>query len=125
MVTPRGVGSLKRNLFVCTAIVLGPASAPATAQNGQDAELRRCVADALHGRSILGSRDTVGYIQYRSKLESLGVTEYDAMVGHCRLKSTGGRQTSRSGPPREPPSAAVSDPWSSDHNRVISLDCAD
>ena len=86
MVTPRGVGSLKRNLFVCMAIVLGPASAPATAQNGQDAELRRCVADALHGRSILGSRDTVGYIQYRSKLESLGVTEYDAMVGHCQAE---------------------------------------
>ena len=86
MVTLRRIGSLKRNLFVCTAIILGPASAPATAQNGHDVELRQCVADALHRRSILGSRDTVGYILYRSKLESMGVTEYDAMVGRCQAE---------------------------------------
>jgi hypothetical protein len=86
MVTLRRVGSLKRSLFVCTVIILGPASAPATAQNGQDAELRQCVADALHGRSILGSRDTVGYILYRSKLESMGVTEYDVMVDRCQAE---------------------------------------
>ena len=44
------------------------------------------MADALHGRSILGSRDTVGYILYRSKLEMMGVTEYDVMVGHCQAE---------------------------------------
>jgi hypothetical protein len=84
MVTLRKVGSLKRNLFVCMAIILGTASAPAAAQNGHDAELRQCVADALHRRSILGSRDTVGYILYRSKLDLMGVTESEVMVGHCQ-----------------------------------------
>ena len=83
MVTLRRVGSLKKNLFVCIDI-LGTALAPAAAQNGHDAELRQCVADALHRRSILGSRDTVGYILYRSKLDLMGVTEYDVMVGHCQ-----------------------------------------
>jgi hypothetical protein len=83
MVTLRGVGTLK-NFLVCMAIILGTTSAPAAAQNGKDAELRQCVADALHQRSILGSRDTVGYILYRSKLDLMGVTEYDVMVGHCQ-----------------------------------------
>ena len=75
--------------FVCMAIILGAVSAPAAGRNGYDTELRQCVADiqaSLHGRSILGSRDTVGYILYRSKLESMGVTEYDAMVGHCQAE---------------------------------------
>jgi hypothetical protein len=101
MVTLRRVGSLKRNFFIWTAIILGPASAPATAQSGHDVELRQCVADALHRRSIVGSRDTVGYILYRSKLESMGVTEYDMMVGHCQAEIYRGHANQ----PQRPPTA--------------------
>jgi hypothetical protein len=37
----------------------------------------------LHGQSILGSRDTSEYIQDRGNLDSMGMTEYDVMVGRC------------------------------------------
>src|SRR5438477_11016336 len=57
---------------------------------GTNAEIQRCVADmeaSLHGRSILGSRDTAAYIQDRSFLEdNLGVREYDVMVDRCRTR---------------------------------------
>ena len=39
---------------------------------------------ALRKRSNLGFRDTVELIQYRQKLEKIGITEYDAMVARCR-----------------------------------------
>jgi len=82
--------TVARTGFVCIAIILGAVSASAVAQNGHDAELRQCVADmqaSLHGRSILGSRDTAAYIQYRGWLENkVGVTEYDVMVGHCQAE---------------------------------------
>jgi hypothetical protein len=74
--------------FVCTAIILGAASAPAAGQTGYETALRQCVADlqaSLHGRSILGSRDTAEYIQSRGFLEDrVGITEYDVLVSHCQ-----------------------------------------
>ena len=56
---------------------------------GTFAEIQQCVADmqaSLHGRSILGSRDTAAYIQDRGNLEDIGVTEYDVMVGRCKTR---------------------------------------
>jgi hypothetical protein len=57
---------------------------------GTNAEIQRCVADmeaSLHGRSILGSRDTAVYIQDLSYLEGvLGLREYDVMVDRCRTR---------------------------------------
>ena len=54
---------------------------------GTDAQVRQCVADmqaSLHGRSILGSRDTASYIQSRGFLDDrVGVTEYDLLVSRC------------------------------------------
>ena len=42
---------------------------------------------SLHGRSILGSRDTAAYIQDRGYLEqNVGLTEYDVMVGRCMTR---------------------------------------
>ena len=54
---------------------------------GTDAEIRQCVIDteaALRKRSNLGFRDTVELIQYRQKLEKIGITEYDVTVARCR-----------------------------------------
>ena len=51
------------------------------------AELQQCVANmqaSLGARSILGSRDTAGYIQDLGNLESMGQTEYGVMVGRCQ-----------------------------------------
>src|SRR5437016_6077304 len=80
--------TVARTRFVCIAIILGAASAPAAGQNGRDAELRQCLTNiqaSLHGRSILGPRGTAAYIQARSRLEDqIGVTEYDVMVWHCQ-----------------------------------------
>jgi hypothetical protein len=56
---------------------------------GTYAEIQGCVASmraSLHGRSILGSRDTAAYIQDQGFLEDLGVTEYDVLVGRCRTR---------------------------------------
>jgi hypothetical protein len=57
---------------------------------GTDAEVVQCVVNmraALHGASILGSRDTAAYIQDRSFLEdNLGINEYDVMVDRCRTR---------------------------------------
>jgi hypothetical protein len=82
--------AVAKTRFVCTAIILGAVSAPAAGQNGYEAELRRCVADiqaSLHGRSILGSRDTAAYIQSRGFLEGrVGVTEYDLLVSRCQAE---------------------------------------
>jgi hypothetical protein len=41
---------------------------------------------SLHGRSILGSRDTAMYIQDRGHLDDMGLTDYDVMVGRCMDK---------------------------------------
>jgi hypothetical protein len=80
--------AVARTRFVCTAIVLAALSAPAAGQSGHEAELRQCVADllaSLHGRSILGSRDTAAYIQSRGFLDDrVGVTEYDVLVSRCQ-----------------------------------------
>ena len=54
---------------------------------GTDGEVAQCVVTleaSLHGRSVLGSRDTAAYIQDRGNLEEMGLTEYDVMVGRCR-----------------------------------------
>jgi hypothetical protein len=57
---------------------------------GTNVEIQRCVMDmeaSLHGRSILGSRDTAAYIQDRGFLEDhLGLREYDLMVDRCRTR---------------------------------------
>jgi hypothetical protein len=57
---------------------------------GTNVEIQRCVTDmeaSLHGRSILGSRDTAAYIQDRGFLEGhLGLREYDVMVDRCRTR---------------------------------------
>ena len=57
---------------------------------GTNAEIQRCVVNmeaSLHGRSVLGSRDTAAYIQDRSFLEdNLGLREYDVMVDRCRTR---------------------------------------
>jgi hypothetical protein len=57
---------------------------------GTNVEIQRCVTDmeaSLHGRSILGSRDTAAYIQDLGFLENhLGVREYDVMVDRCRTR---------------------------------------
>jgi hypothetical protein len=77
---------------LCLAIILGTASAALargalpTEPYGTPAEQQQCVANmeaGLGGRSILGSRDTSEYIQDRGNLDSMGLTEYDVMVGRC------------------------------------------
>jgi hypothetical protein len=80
---------------LCVAILLGAAS-PALARShaptepyGTPAEQQQCVDNmeaSLHGNSILGSRDTSMYIQDRGNLDSMGLTEYDVMVGRCMGK---------------------------------------
>jgi hypothetical protein len=76
---------------VCT--VLGSASGVLSRERaplepyGTDAEIRQCVMDteaALRKRPNLGFRDTVELIQYRQKLEKIGITEYDVTVARCR-----------------------------------------
>jgi hypothetical protein len=77
---------------LCLTIILGTASAALargalpTEPYGTPAEQQQCVANmeaALGGRSILGSRDTSEYVQDRGNLDSMGLTEYDVMVGRC------------------------------------------
>src|SRR5262249_11097734 len=92
--------------FVCAAVILAAVSTPAAGQNGYEAALRQCVADiqaSLHGRSILGSRDTAEYIQSRGFLEDrVGVTEYDLLVWRCQAEINR-RHVDRS--PRRPAAA--------------------
>ena len=85
---------IKTKLALCAVIILGTvssglaASAPSEPYGSPD-EQRQCVSDmeaSLHGQSILGSRDTSEYIQDRGNLESMGMTEYDVMVGRCMDK---------------------------------------
>jgi hypothetical protein len=80
---------------LCIALILGTASAALargpvpTLPYGTPAQQQQCVADmeaGLHGQSILGSRDTSEYIQDRGNLDSMGLTEYDVMVGRCMDK---------------------------------------
>jgi hypothetical protein len=63
--------------------------APPLKPYGTSAEIQQCVANmqaSLHGRSILGSRDTAAYIQDRGFAEYTGYTEYDIMVDRCRTR---------------------------------------
>jgi hypothetical protein len=64
--------------------------APPLKPYGTSAEIQQCVADirtSLHGRSVLGSRDTAAYIQDRGYLEDhLGIQQYDVMVDRCRTR---------------------------------------
>ena len=79
---------------VCTVLGSAPgalAKGRASLQPyGTDPEVRQCVANmeaSLHGRSILGSRDTAAYIHDRGYLEEhLGINEYDVMVDRCRTR---------------------------------------
>ena len=78
-------------LYAFGGVPGAPANAGATLEPyGTSTEIQKCVADmraSLHGRSILGSRNTAAYIQDRGFLEDhLGVTEYDAMVGRCMTR---------------------------------------
>jgi hypothetical protein len=80
--------AIKRKVALCLAIILGTASPSlaAGAPYGTPAQQQQCVANmeaSLHGRSVLGSRDTSEYIQDRGNLDSMGMTEYDVMVGRC------------------------------------------
>jgi hypothetical protein len=77
---------------LCLAIIVSTTSptlargAIPTAPYGTPAEQQQCVANmeaSLGNRSILGSRDTSEYIQDRGNLDSMGLTEYDVMVGRC------------------------------------------
>ena len=73
-------------MIFCTAsAALARGSAP-DLPYGTPAQQQQCVANmeaGLHGQSILGSRDTSEYIQDRGNLDSVGMTEYDVMVGRC------------------------------------------
>jgi hypothetical protein len=80
-------------VIVAVCAVLGSASGVLSRERsplepyGTDAEVRQCVADteaALWKRGNRGFRDTLELIQYRQKLEKIGITEYDAMVARCR-----------------------------------------
>ena len=87
--------SVKAKVALGVAMLLG-AAAPALASvaaptepYGTPAEQQQCVSQleaSLHGRSILGSRNGPGYIQDLGNLESMGLTEYDVMVGRCMEK---------------------------------------
>ena len=79
--------------IVAACTVLGSASGGLSRERaplqpyGTDAEIRQCVIDteaALRKRPNLGFRDTVELIQYRQKLEKIGITEYDVTVARCR-----------------------------------------
>src|SRR5215475_308768 len=84
--------SIVAKIALCVAItmstsstVLAWTSAP-TESYGTPAEQQQCVANmeaSLHGQSPLGSRDTSAYIQDRGNLDSMGMTEYDVLVGRC------------------------------------------
>jgi len=70
------------------AVILGSASAALAASppQGTPAQQQQCVANmeaSLHGRSVLGSRDTSIYIQSLGGVDNMGMTEYDIMVGRC------------------------------------------
>ena len=80
-------------VIVAACTVLGSASGGLSRERaplepyGTDAEIRQCVIDteaALRKRPNLGFRDTVELIQYRQKLEKIGITEYDVTVARCR-----------------------------------------
>src|SRR5437899_9672992 len=87
--------SIKTIVALCVAITLGAGSSalarthvPSEPQ-GTPAEQQQCVANmeaSLHGQSPLGSRDTSEYIQDRGNLDSMGLTEYDVLVGRCMTK---------------------------------------
>jgi hypothetical protein len=54
---------------------------------GTHAEIQQCVANlkaSLGAQSVLGSRDTSAFIQDLGNLESMGLTEYNVMVGRCK-----------------------------------------
>ena len=80
-------------VIVAVCAVLGSASGVLSRERaplepyGTDAEIRQCVIDteaALRKRPNLGFRDTLELIQYRQKLEKIGITEYDVTVARCR-----------------------------------------
>ena len=80
-------------IIIAVCAVLGSASGVLSRERaplepyGTDAEIRQCVIDteaALRKRPNLGFRDTVELIQYRQKLEKIGITEYDVTVARCR-----------------------------------------
>ena len=85
----------KTKFAIGLAIVLGASSAgfaksqvPMEAY-GTPAEPWQCLSEmqaSLHGRSVLGSRDTSAYIQDLGNLDSMGLTEEDVMVGRCMDK---------------------------------------
>ena len=88
----------KSKLALCVVIFLGTVSSalaarapygPVNVPYGTPAQQQQCVANmeaSLHGRSVLGSRDTPEYIQDRGNLDSMGMTEYDVLVGRCMTK---------------------------------------
>jgi hypothetical protein len=87
--------AVKTKVALGVAIIISTASA-ALANSpipmepyGSVAEQWQCLADkeaSLHGRSVLGSRDTSAYIQDRGNLDSMGLTEQDVLVGRCMTK---------------------------------------
>jgi hypothetical protein len=85
----------KTKIAMCISIFIGATSAGfakspiAMEPYGTSAEQWQCLSDmeaSLHGRSVLGSRDTSAYIQDRGNLDSMGLTEEDVMVGRCMKK---------------------------------------
>ena len=85
----------KTKFAIGLAIALGASSAGLAKSRapmepyGTSAEQWQCLSDmqaSLHGRSVLGSRDTSAYIQDRGNLDSMGLTEEDVMVGRCMTK---------------------------------------
>jgi len=83
--------AMKTKVALCVAIILGTVSSALAASppQGTPAQQQQCVANmeaSLHGRSVLGSRDTPEYIQDRGNLDSMGMTEYDVLVGRCMTK---------------------------------------
>ena len=84
--------SIATKLALCVAITVSASSTvlartwASTDPYGTPAEQQQCVANmeaSLHGQSPLGSRDTSAYIQDRGNLDSMGMTEYDILVGRC------------------------------------------
>jgi len=78
----------RTKIALSVAVILGTVSSALAASppQGTPAQQQRCVANmeaSLHGRSVLGSRDTAIYIQSLGGIDNMGVTEYDIMVGRC------------------------------------------
>ena len=77
--------SVRTRLLCCAAIILGSASAVPAASPNANADLQQCVANLqASGRGFV-----------TGDLDSLGVTEYDVMVGRCRDLIMHGRWRSR------------------------------